>query len=122
MLDESIATKGYVIHQTEESSLVDLSKIDFDALKVSPSFVHTVVGETLWEMCWGPDKAPHVRGNDMPPYQLLLIAFHITLAMEQSLLSQATEELRQQASDTVNELILQFIKKHSCSQSGNASD
>ena len=33
LLDESIATKGYVIHATEESSLIDLSQIDFDALK-----------------------------------------------------------------------------------------
>jgi len=33
LLDDSIATKGYVIHSTEESSLIDLSKIDFDALK-----------------------------------------------------------------------------------------
>ena len=33
LLDESIATKGYVIHPTEESSLIDLSEIDFEALK-----------------------------------------------------------------------------------------
>lgn len=33
LLDESIATKGYVIHSTEETSLVDLSQIDFEALK-----------------------------------------------------------------------------------------
>jgi type I restriction enzyme, R subunit len=33
LLDESIATKGYVIHSTEETSLVDLSEIDFEALK-----------------------------------------------------------------------------------------
>lgn len=33
LLDESIATKGYVIHATEETSLIDLSQIDFDALK-----------------------------------------------------------------------------------------
>ena len=33
LLDESIATKGYVIHATEESTLIDLSQIDFDALK-----------------------------------------------------------------------------------------
>ncbi|MDZ4688645.1 MAG: DUF3387 domain-containing protein [Planctomycetaceae bacterium] len=33
LLDESIATVGYVIHATEESSLIDLSQIDFDALK-----------------------------------------------------------------------------------------
>ena len=33
LLDESIATKGYVIHTTEETSLIDLSQIDFDALK-----------------------------------------------------------------------------------------
>jgi len=33
LLDESIATKGYVIHPTEETSLVDLSQIDFEALK-----------------------------------------------------------------------------------------
>ena len=33
LLDESIATKGYVIHATEESSLIDLSQIDFEALK-----------------------------------------------------------------------------------------
>jgi type I restriction enzyme R subunit len=33
LLEESIATKGYVIHATEEASLIDLSQIDFDALK-----------------------------------------------------------------------------------------
>lgn len=33
LLDESIATVGYVIHATEESSLIDLSQIDFEALK-----------------------------------------------------------------------------------------
>jgi type I restriction enzyme R subunit len=33
LLDESIATKGYVIHATEESTLIDLSQIDFEALK-----------------------------------------------------------------------------------------
>jgi len=33
VLDDSIATKGYVIHASEESSLIDLSQIDFDALK-----------------------------------------------------------------------------------------
>jgi len=33
LLDESIATKGYVIHATEDSALIDLSQIDFDALK-----------------------------------------------------------------------------------------
>lgn len=33
LLDESIATKGYVIHATEQTSLLDLSLIDFDALK-----------------------------------------------------------------------------------------
>ena len=33
LLDESIVTKGYVIHLTEETSLIDLSQIDFEALK-----------------------------------------------------------------------------------------
>ncbi|TWT74059.1 type I restriction endonuclease subunit R [Allorhodopirellula solitaria] len=33
LLDESIATKGYVIHNTEKTSLLDLSAVDFDALK-----------------------------------------------------------------------------------------
>jgi len=33
LLDESIATKGYVIHPTEQTSLLDLSQVDFDALK-----------------------------------------------------------------------------------------
>lgn len=33
LLDESIATKGYVIHATEETSLLDLSQVDFDALR-----------------------------------------------------------------------------------------
>jgi type I restriction enzyme R subunit len=33
LLDESIATKGYVIHATETTSLIDLSQIDFEALK-----------------------------------------------------------------------------------------
>lgn len=33
LLDESIATKGYVIHATESTALIDLSQIDFEALK-----------------------------------------------------------------------------------------
>ncbi|HQX52559.1 MAG TPA: DUF3387 domain-containing protein, partial [Planctomycetaceae bacterium] len=33
LLDDSIATKGYVIHPTESTSLIDLSQIDFEALK-----------------------------------------------------------------------------------------
>jgi type I restriction enzyme R subunit len=33
LLDDSIATKGYVIHRTEETSIIDLSEIDFEALK-----------------------------------------------------------------------------------------
>jgi len=33
LLDESIATKGYVIHSSETTSLIDLTQIDFEALK-----------------------------------------------------------------------------------------
>jgi type I restriction enzyme R subunit len=33
LLDESIATVGYVIHATEEADRIDLSQIDFEALK-----------------------------------------------------------------------------------------
>ncbi len=33
LLDESIATVGYVIHATEESSLIDLGQVDFEALR-----------------------------------------------------------------------------------------
>ena len=33
LLDESIATRGYVIHATETTSLIDLSQIDFEALQ-----------------------------------------------------------------------------------------
>ncbi len=33
LLDESVSTVGYVIHSTEETRLIDLSQIDFDALK-----------------------------------------------------------------------------------------
>ena len=33
LLDDSISTSGFVIHPTEITSLVDLSKIDFEALK-----------------------------------------------------------------------------------------
>lgn len=33
LLDESIATKGYVIRDTDKDSLLDLSQVDFDALK-----------------------------------------------------------------------------------------
>ncbi len=33
LLDDSIATKGYVIHSTEQTSLIDLSQIDFEKLK-----------------------------------------------------------------------------------------
>ena len=40
LLDESISTVGYVIHATEESSLIDLSQIDFEALKAHFSKGH----------------------------------------------------------------------------------
>ena len=33
VLDRSIATTGYVIHPTETTTLIDLSKLDFDALR-----------------------------------------------------------------------------------------
>jgi type I restriction enzyme, R subunit len=33
LLDESISTTGYVIHPTEETSLLDLSQVDFEALQ-----------------------------------------------------------------------------------------
>jgi type I restriction enzyme R subunit len=33
LLDDSIATVGYVIHPTEKNPILDLSRIDFDALK-----------------------------------------------------------------------------------------
>lgn len=33
LLDESVSTKGYIIHATEEASRLDLSQIDFEALK-----------------------------------------------------------------------------------------
>lgn len=33
LLDESISTVGYVIHRTEQTSLIDLSLIDFEALQ-----------------------------------------------------------------------------------------
>jgi len=33
LLDESISTKGYAIHATDQESLLDLSQIDFEALK-----------------------------------------------------------------------------------------
>lgn len=33
LLDESIATKGYVIHATETPTVLDLSKLDFDKLQ-----------------------------------------------------------------------------------------
>lgn len=33
LLDESIATKGYVIHATEQAAVIDLSQIDFEALR-----------------------------------------------------------------------------------------
>lgn len=33
LLDQSIATKGYVIHATEEPGVLDLSEIDFDKLR-----------------------------------------------------------------------------------------
>ncbi len=49
LLDESIATKGYVIHATETSSLIDLSQIDFDALKA-----HFEAAHRGWKLMFGP--------------------------------------------------------------------
>ena len=59
LLDDSIATKGYVIHPTEQTSLVDLSSIDFEALKehfqkgrkrTKAEQLKQVVGQTLHHM------------------------------------------------------------------------
>jgi type I restriction enzyme R subunit len=51
LLDESISTVGYVIHPTEESSLIDLSQIDFEALKAhfggKQSQISSMISELL---------------------------------------------------------------------------
>ena len=59
LLDESIVTKGYVIHLTEESSLIDLSQIDFEALKE-----HFSIGRKRTE----PEKMKQVVGNKLQAY------------------------------------------------------
>ena len=59
VLDQSIATTGYVIHQTETSMLIDLSKLDFDALRAHfekgrqrtiAAMLQSLVGKKLEQM------------------------------------------------------------------------
>ena len=83
-----------------------------DALRDAhpPHFVHTVVGTPIWQACW-KEREGRVGDTDVPPHQLLRVAFHVALTLEQSLIDQATEAQRQAADRTLDEASLEQRKR-----------
>ena len=78
-----------------------LAPITFNALGVPPLFLHGVVGTSMWKQCWG-ERAASVGGDDVPPYQLLKVAFEVALTLEKALIDQATEQHRLAANNTLD--------------------
>ena len=74
----------------------------FHELKVEPWFVHRLVGDTIWQACWG-ERAPHIHGEVTVPQKLLTIVTHIVATMDQELRNKATDDQRAAAALTIAE-------------------
>jgi len=46
--------------------------LQFDSIDVAPSFVHSLVGDTIWKACW-KDRKDHISGSHWIPLKLLNI-------------------------------------------------
>ena len=47
-----------------------LPAIQFSTLGAKPAFIHTLVGDDVWQACWGP-KQGSVADEHYVPYKLL---------------------------------------------------
>ena len=59
-----------------------LPAVHFAAIGVPPNVVHTLVGDTIWQDCWG-ERQGRINANNMIPFKMLNILKWIT---EQALL------------------------------------
>ena len=66
-----------------------LPAVHFSALGLPPSMVHTLVGDTMWQECWG-ERHNRVNSCNMVPYKLLNLLKYVT---EQPKLQLGTDEL-----------------------------
>ena len=44
----------------------------FDLIRAPPSFVHSMVGNDIWQACWG-DRHPSITGAHSVPFKMLHI-------------------------------------------------
>ena len=66
-----------------------LHALSFEAMGVAPPMVHTLVGDTIWQECWG-ERHGRVNHANMVPFKLSNILKWIT---EQSTLQMLKNDL-----------------------------
>ena len=79
-----------------------LPRMTFQELKVDPWFVHRLVGDEIWAVCW-KDRAPSVANDMTIPQKMLNIITHIVATADNELRNQATDEQRTEAAATIAE-------------------
>ena len=67
-----------------------LPTVQFDALGVAPSFIHTLVGDGVWQACWGAKHA-QITGAHFVPYKIVNVIKNV---VEQQQLQPAAEVLQ----------------------------
>ena len=71
-----------------------LPALQFEHLGVRPSFVHTMVGNTIWNACWG-ERQGEINLKHWIPYKLLNIAKTVVEQYKYQLEEQLIEEGKQ---------------------------
>jgi hypothetical protein len=56
----------------DSAQSTQLPALQFESLGVLPSFIHTMVGDTIWQTCW-QDRHAEISGKHWIPYKLLNI-------------------------------------------------
>ena len=94
----------------ETAGFQTLPPLTFDQAGLPPCFAHTLVGDTVWQSCWGV-RHPHIGGDNMVPLKLLTVLRHVvsTLAKQFQAASEH-EAMVQQALRSANEQ--QAARKH----------
>ena len=79
-----------------------LPLMSFRELKVEPWFAHRLVGDDIWNACWGA-RAPGITPEHIVPMKMMNILTHVVASMDQELKKKATEEQRLAAAKTIAE-------------------
>jgi hypothetical protein len=84
-------------------SFADVPSVTFDALQLSPSFAHTLVGDKVWNGFW-TTKATAVTGGQYIPKTLHNYLKHVVQTKGQEITAKAAMETAQQRIDAARNL------------------